>query len=103
MTKINKNKMTKTTNEKFLVGEVAYIVHGVGEINIQAVKINKINRKTKTAIVETCAGGREFEVDLSALDRDSEAISLAYVYIRNNQPNSVSQIVSTYISKNFTK
>lgn len=82
----------------FQVGEIAYLTQGVGEINIQAVIINKINRKTAT--VETFVGGREFEVSVFSLIRDRDLIQEVFDYINNNIKDMKKRELSKAIKNN---
>ncbi len=82
----------------FNVGEIAYLTHGVGERRIEAVIINKINRKT--AIVETFVGGREFEVSVGALIRDRDLIQEVFDYVNNNIKDMKKRELSEAIKKN---
>lgn len=67
----------------FQVGEIVYLTHGVGELNILAVMINKTNKKTATVI--TCVGGNEFKVSLASLIRDRDLIQEVFDYIINTK------------------
>ena len=67
---------------KFKVGEIAYLTHGVREMNIQAVEI--LNIRGKTALVSGC-GAKEFEVYIGSLITDRELIQEVFDHIKNTQ------------------
>ena len=69
--------------DNFKVGEIVYLTHGVGELNIQAVMINKLVKRT--AIVVTCLSGREFKVCVGSLIRDRDLMQEVFDYIKNTQ------------------
>ena len=65
---------------KFKVGEIVYLTHGIREMNIEAVEILKI--RGKTALVSGC-GAKEFKVYIGSLITDRELIREVFDYIKN--------------------
>jgi hypothetical protein len=69
----------KNAEHQFQIGEIAYLIQGIGEFNIQAVMIKKINKKTAT--VANCLFDNEFKVDSCSLVRDRDLFQQVFDYI----------------------
>lgn len=66
--------------ENFLIGEMVYLTHGIGELRIEAVKILKISRKIAT--LQKDCGGEEIKVSVASLVSSSELMKEVYNYMQ---------------------
>lgn len=67
---------------KFKIGDIVYITHGVGELNIKAFEITKIRGKSAWASDKF---GKEFKVYTCDIILARELIQEVYDYIENTQ------------------
>jgi len=64
----------------FIIGDIVYLTHGVGELRIEAVKILKI--KKEIATVEKDCGKGEIKVSVASLISSAELMKEVYNYMQ---------------------